>query len=119
MAARRAAKPGRRRARAPADPGLLTIREFQRWMEERYGSRDRERGIDRTFGWFVEEVGEVSRALRKGTRDDREREFADAFAWLVSVASLAGIDVADALARCYGAGCPKCGKSPCACPFIP
>ena len=97
----------------------MEVREFQRWMDERYGARDRQRGLDRTFGWFVEEVGEVSRALRKGTQAEQEHEFADAFAWLVSVASLAGIDVQDALQKHYGAGCPKCGGIPCSCPFVP
>jgi len=96
----------------------VEVREFQRWMEERYGARDRERGIDRTFGWFVEEVGEVSRALRRGTREEQEHEIADALAWLVSVANLAGIDAQAALERHYGAGCPKCGATPCSCPFV-
>jgi NTP pyrophosphatase (non-canonical NTP hydrolase) len=95
----------------------MEVREFQRWMEERYGERDRVRGVDRTFAWFVEEVGEVSRALRKGTKEDLERELGDAFAWLVSVANLEGVDVERALGR-YAAGCPKCGSTPCSCTFV-
>ena len=96
----------------------MEVREFQRWMDERYGERDRARGADRTFCWFVEEVGELSRALRKGTREEVEHEMGDAFAWLVSVASLAGVDVETALGR-YAKGCPKCGAVPCACKFTP
>jgi len=96
----------------------VEVGEFQRWMDERYGERDRARGLDRTFNWFVEEVGELSRALRKGTREEVEHEFSDAFAWLLSVANLAGIDAQDALER-YATGCPKCAASPCACPFVP
>ena len=103
----------------PGKATVMDVREFQRWMEERYGDRDRARGLHATLCWFVEEVGEVSRALRKGTRAEQEHEFADAFAWLVSVASLAGIDVQDALQKHYGAGCPKCGGIPCSCPFVP
>lgn len=95
----------------------VDVREFQRWMEERYGERDRARGIDRTFGWFVEEVGEVSRAMRKGTKEDLELEIGDAFAWLVSVANLAGVDVEKALSR-YAKGCPKCAAVPCSCAFV-
>jgi NTP pyrophosphatase (non-canonical NTP hydrolase) len=97
----------------------MEVREFQRWMEERYGARDRARGLPATFCWFVEEVGEVSQALRKGTRAEQEHEFADAFAWLVSAANLAGIDVQAALDKHYAAGCPKCGRIPCACPVAP
>ena len=96
----------------------MEVREFQRWMEEHYGERDRARGLDRTFNWFVEEVGELSRALRKGTPAEVEAEFSDAFAWLLSVANLAGVDAQAALER-YAEGCPKCGASPCACPFTP
>ncbi len=96
----------------------MEVREFQRWMQERYGERDRRRGPDRTFCWLVEEVGELSRALRKGTREEVEHEVGDAVAWLVSVAGLAGIDVQTALER-YAKGCPKCSKSPCACRFVP
>ncbi len=86
-------------------------------MEERYGDRDRRRGLDRTFGWFVEEVGELSRAFRKGTKAELEHEFADCFAWLASLANLADVDVRAALSR-YRDGCPRCGASPCSCPFI-
>lgn len=116
--ARPADDPAAPRSAPPGDPSRppLTVREFQRWMEERYGARDRARGLHPTFCWFVEEVGEVSQALRKGTREQQEHEFADAFAWLVSVATLAGIDVQAALEKHYAAGCPKCGGIPCGCP---
>ena len=96
----------------------MDVREFQRWMTDRYGERDRARGIHRTFCWFVEEVGELSRALRKGGKDDVVHEFGDAFAWLVSVANLAGVDAQDAIER-YAKGCPKCAQTPCACKFVP
>ena len=96
----------------------MQVREFQQWMAERYGARDAQRGVDRTFVWFVEEVGELSRALRKGSREEVVHEFGDALAWLVSLANLAGIDAQDALER-YAKGCPKCSQSPCACAFVP
>ena len=95
----------------------MQVREFQQWMEERYGERDRRRGLSRTYCWLVEEVGELSRALHKGTREDVELEFSDVFAWLLSVANVAGIDAEQALQR-YAAGCPKCSASPCACEFV-
>ncbi len=95
----------------------MDVSEFQRWMDERYGARDRTRGLDRTFGWFVEEVGELSRAFRKGDRANLEHEFGDAFAWLASLANLAGVDLAQTAER-YRAGCPRCGATPCGCPFV-
>ena len=40
----------------------LTIQEFQHWIDRVYGQKDRERGIEGTFLWFHEEVGELTRA---------------------------------------------------------
>ena len=87
---------------------------FQRQMRTLYGARDRERGVERTFAWFVEECGELSRALFRGDDADRRREFADVLAWLASLADQAGVDLASAAAR-YADACPRCGGAPCAC----
>jgi len=95
----------------------VEIGEFQRRLRALYGARDRARGRDATFLWFVEEVGELSRALRRGERGNLEEEFSDALAWLVSVATLSGVDMEEA-ARRYAAGCPRCGRTPCACPAV-
>ena len=101
-----------RRARAERRPE--TLRGFQRRIEAIYGTRDRSRGLAATFMWFAEEVGELSRALRgKDPRALRE-EFADVLAWLVTLASMAGVDM-DRAAQKYASGCPRCHRSPCAC----
>ena len=93
----------------------MEIAEFQSKIAELYLDRDRERGAARTFAWLVEEVGELSRALRSDDKRNLEEEFADVLAWLVSLASIVGIDVAHAATFRYADGCPKCGASPCAC----
>jgi len=93
----------------------VEIAEFQSKIAELYLDRDRERGAARTFAWLVEEVGELSRALRSDDKRNLEEEFADVLAWLVSLASIVGIDVAHAATFRYADGCPKCGASPCAC----
>lgn len=92
----------------------MDLRDLQRTIRETYGDRDRERGVDGTFGWFVEEVGELSRALRRQGHDERVHEFSDVLAWLVTLADLTGVDLADAAAR-YADGCPRCGARPCRC----
>jgi len=92
-----------------------TLADFQQQIEALYGSRDRERGLATTFMWFVEEVGELSRALRRSDRENLEEEFADVLAWLVTLASMAGIDMARA-ANKYLHGCPRCHATPCRCP---
>ncbi|HDM90094.1 MAG TPA: nucleotide pyrophosphohydrolase [candidate division WOR-3 bacterium] len=92
----------------------MTIEEFQRIIRETYYEKDSRRGLASTFQWFVEEVGELASALRKGSREDLLHEFSDVFAWLTSLANLTGVDMVEAAKR-YEKGCPKCGKSPCVC----
>lgn len=92
----------------------MHLAEFQQQMADLYGDRDAERGLERTFAWFVEECGELSRALFRGDQEAREREFADVLAWLASLAEQAGVDLA-AVSRRYADGCPRCGAIPCAC----
>jgi NTP pyrophosphatase (non-canonical NTP hydrolase) len=41
-------------------------------------------------------------------------EFSDVLAWLVSLADLTGVDLAEAAER-YAQGCPKCAGTPCTC----
>ena len=93
----------------------MDLAQFQHQMQTLYGDRDRERGLARTFAWFTEECGELSRALFRGTHEERVHEFADVLAWLASLADQAGVDLAAAAQR-YAGGCPRCGQSPCTCP---
>lgn len=92
----------------------MDLATFQETIRETYGAQDRDRGIDATFGWFVEEVGELSRALRRQGHDERVHEFSDVLAWLVTLADMAGVDMAEAAER-YADGCPKCAARPCGC----
>ena len=92
----------------------MDIADFQAQMERLYGGRDRQRGLERTFAWFTEEVGELSRALFRGDDAARQHEFADVLAWLASLAQQAGVDL-DAAAQRYATGCPRCGGTPCEC----
>ena len=92
----------------------MTIQEFQKNIEMIYLKRDAARGLGGTFMWFVEEVGELATALREEDRQHLEGEFADVFAWLVSLASIAGVDMTKAVEK-YGNGCPRCHGTPCHC----
>lgn len=92
----------------------MDLAQFQRQMRVLYGNRDRERGLARTFAWFTEECGELSRALFRGDDAQRVTEFADVLAWLASLADQAGVDLAAAAER-YADGCPRCHATPCAC----
>jgi NTP pyrophosphatase (non-canonical NTP hydrolase) len=89
---------------------------FQQRIEEIYLARDRARGVPGTLLWFVEEVGELVRAIRRGERQNLEEEFADVYAWLATLASLHGLDLDAIGQKKYGGGCPRCRAAPCACP---
>lgn len=93
----------------------MTIREFQKSIEAQYLKKDSARGVGGTFLWFVEEVGELAEALRHGTLEEKNAEFADVLAWLSTLASMSGVDLEAAAAGKYGKGCPKCGGAPCRC----
>ncbi len=93
----------------------MQLAEFQDTIRRTYFERDAARGLDGTFRWMVEEVGELAKALRSPDRDARMHELGDVLAWLTSVANLIGLDIEDA-ARRYAAGCPRCGTAPCVCP---
>ena len=93
----------------------MEIREFQERIEAIYFERDSARGLAGTHMWFMEEVGELTRALRRDQRDELEGEFADVFAWLSTLASIAKIDLEEAVRNKYEAGCPRCAATPCAC----
>lgn len=92
----------------------MTLSEFQRLIERIYYAKDAGRGREATFMWFVEEVGELAQALRRGDRREVAEEFADVLAWLNTLASIAGVELAEAVGK-YAEGCPKCGGTPCEC----
>ena len=87
---------------------------FQANIDAIYGERDAARGLPSTFMWLTEEVGELARALRSGDPDNLRTEVSDVLAWLSTVASLAGVDLAEAASR-YSHGCPRCEATPCDC----
>jgi len=93
----------------------MKVEEFQRLIEKIYYEKDSARGLAGTHMWFCEEVGELTRALRRGNTEELEGEFADVLAWLSTLASIAGIELEDAARKKYGNGCPRCSSTPCTC----
>jgi NTP pyrophosphatase (non-canonical NTP hydrolase) len=93
----------------------LTLADVQADIRAIYGAKDGSRGLDGTFMWFMEEVGELAAALRGGSKVEQSGEFADVLAWLVTLANIAGINLDDAYHAKYGHGCPGCRATPCTC----
>jgi NTP pyrophosphatase (non-canonical NTP hydrolase) len=95
--------------------GGIEIAAFQDLMARTYGERDRARGRDATVAWLAEELGELARAVRKGTSAEQLHELGDVLAWLASLASQLDLSL-DAAAQRYANGCPRCRQIPCRCP---
>lgn len=93
-----------------------TLNQFQQLIRDMYGAKDQRRGVEGTFMWFMEEVGELAAALRGGSSHaELAAEFADTLAWLVTLANCVGVDLEAAVRAKYGGGCPGCQQSPCVC----
>lgn len=95
----------------------MQINEFQNMMKRLYLLRDSKRGTDGTLDWLMDEVEELREALKEHDTKAIENEFADVFAWLASLANIVNIDLEKAALSKYANKCPKCGLSPCDCPF--
>src|SRR5438105_690975 len=93
----------------------MTLADLQRVIRDTYDAKDRRRGVDGTFMWFMEEVGELATALRSGSHEERTLEFADVLAWLATLANTVGVDLDHAVQAKYGTGCPGCRQVPCVC----
>jgi NTP pyrophosphatase (non-canonical NTP hydrolase) len=93
----------------------MDFAEFQTTIDDTYGERDRARGQAATVAWLCEEVGELAKAARKGTRAEQLHELSDVVAWVASLANQLGLSITEAIER-YADGCPRCGAKPCGCP---
>ncbi len=77
----------------------MQISEFQRLIARKYKKRDKERGVPRTFLWFIEEVGELATALASKDKANTEEEFADVFAWLCTLANITDVNLEKACSK--------------------
>ncbi len=93
----------------------MNLEDFQALIDKMYSDKDRARGSAATFLWLSEEIGELASALREGTKEELSGEFADVFAWLVTLANIEGVNITEALRAKYGSGCPGCEKMVCSC----
>lgn len=93
----------------------FSLEQLQRVIRDTYDEKDRRRGAEGTFMWFMEEVGELAAALRGGDPGEQAEEFADVLAWLATMANIVGVDLEAAVQAKYGRGCPGCRQSPCIC----
>lgn len=94
----------------------MTLDELQQMIAQMYSRKDEARGVEGTFMWLMEEVGELAASLRDNSpKEETAREFADVLAWLATIANVAGISLTEAVQLKYGNGCPGCSQMVCVC----
>jgi NTP pyrophosphatase (non-canonical NTP hydrolase) len=99
----------------PARQADIGLSEFQQLIRRMYYEKDVARGPEGTFMWLMEEIGELAASIRGNDQANRVEEFADVLAWLATIANVVNVDLADAVRRKYGSGCPGCGHLVCTC----
>ncbi len=95
----------------------MKISEFQNLIKDLYFKQDQNRGINGTFIWLVEEIGEFARILRSKEINfkNASEELADIIAWANSLANLLEIDLESAILEKYPKMCFRCKSNPCVC----
>lgn len=95
----------------------MRLSEFQKLIKDLYYTQDSKRGINATFIWLVEEIGELARILKKSITNkiEIEEELSDIVAWTCSIANLMDINIESALKKKYPDKCIKCDSNPCKC----
>lgn len=101
-----------------------TLQEWQEHLNNFYGKKNKEKGIDNLLNRLFKEAGELLALQMMTSRgeldsDKVEQEFAlelaDVFAWTIAVANFLAIDLESAVLKRFGKGCWKCNQTPCVC----
>ena len=95
----------------------MKISDFQNLIKELYFKQDQNRGINASFIWLIEEIGEFARILRDKEINliNASEELADIIAWASSIANLLDVDLESAILKKYPGICLKCKSNPCMC----
>ncbi len=95
----------------------MKISDFQNLIKDLYFKQDQNRGINASFIWLIEEIGEFARILRNKEINiiNASEELADIIAWTSSIANLLDVDLESAILKKYPDTCLKCKSNPCIC----
>jgi len=87
-------------------------------MKDLFYSKDKARGIEKTFLKLTEEIGELAEAILLKNDLKITEEIIDVIAWTYSIANLAETNVNKAFFEKYSGSCPRCSNNPCTCDSI-
>lgn len=83
---------------AVSQAALEQIRKLQDAADKIYGRLP----ADQAFQWFIEEIGELARALRRADRANTHEELGQIFAWVLCLGNILQIDLASSLEHAFG-----------------
>ena len=95
----------------------MRLSELQTLLKKLYLHKDLNRGINSTYIWLIEEIGELATLLNAQELEKTKisEELADIIAWTISIANILNIDIEEAIVDKYPNKCIKCNSSPCNC----
>ncbi len=112
---------------APPDPTQLnlTVDQWCVLIHEKYGRRNRDRGLSGTIGHLWEEVGEMSTTLyilpkvpsitSPVVQAQKNLELADVFSWIFAITAMLGKELDPLLEVRHTGPHHRCGQRPCIC----
>lgn len=102
-----------------------SVNEWMRHLDKVYGDTNRQRGLQLAYLRLFEEIGEIglvqlldvhnSELSLDDVRRNMAREFADVFAWILSISAMIEIDLDKVLDEQYPHLHRRCGQRPCTC----
>lgn len=87
----------------------MTLPQLQQYVQAKLVARNLVTPLPETVLHLMEEVGEVTRAMRRGDRANLAEELADCLWFVISAANVAGVDLDAALAQKEEQNCVRFG----------
>lgn len=107
-----------------AEQCAWTLRQWQEHLDQLYGAANRGRGVSSVFERLFKEICEILE-LQSGVAyidagvDELEWQYAlevsDVLSWVIAVANVLNVDLAEAVEKTYADGCPACCSRVCQC----
>ncbi len=103
-----------------------SLPDWQAMFKRIYSTMNRTLGAEKCVLHFLEELGEVSEAIRYKIAPDSpypaekidvmlRNELSDLFAWFIGLTNMKRMEIDAYMRDIYEYSCPECGKSPCTC----
>lgn len=75
----------------------LTIEQVQQLIDQLYGRLEK----DRALLWFIEEIGELCRSIRKGDMENLQEELGQVSVWVFCLANIFDVPLSEIAQKAY------------------